>query len=147
MPMSSNASARLRRGIEMTQPAWLSDLLGVQVPAEGASAVANGRQITTVAGIPRSAEFVSAAQEQTRETFGFKWAKRDTFEGSVADHMRTWLVQKYGDVPFAPWFKEHGEHPIILDAGCGAGPTTIELAERVASPPHQIGLGRVQPHR
>ncbi|MEY4091253.1 MAG: hypothetical protein RLZZ496_435, partial [Pseudomonadota bacterium] len=83
----------------MSSPQWVNDLLGAEVPAEGGSVVAHGHKITTVAGIPRSAEFVSAAQEQTRETFGFKWAKRDTFEGSVADHMRTWLVQKYGDVP------------------------------------------------
>ncbi|NBQ40105.1 MAG: class I SAM-dependent methyltransferase [Alphaproteobacteria bacterium] len=124
----------------MSQPQWLSDLLGVQVPAEGASATANGRQITTVAGIPRSAEFVSAAQEQTRETFGFKWAKRDTFEGSVAEHMRTWLVQKYGDVPFAPWFKEHGEHPIILDAGCGAALSGIALFGPVMDHVHYLGV-------
>lgn len=90
----------------MSSPQWLNELLGVNAPTEGASVTAHGHRITTVAGIPRSAEFVSAAQEQTRETFGFKWAKRDTFEGSVADHMRNWLVQKYGDVPHAPWFSK-----------------------------------------
>ena len=112
----------------MSSPQWVNDLLGAEVPVEGGSVVAHGHTITTVAGIPRSAEFVSAAQEQTRETFGFKWAKRDTFEGSVADHMRTWLVQKYGDVPHAPWFfKDHGPNPIILDAGCGAALSGIAL--------------------
>ena len=112
----------------MSSPQWVNDLLGAEVPAEGGSVIAHGHKITTVAGIPRSAEFVSAAQEQTRETFGFKWAKRDTFEGSVADHMRNWLVQKYGDVPLAPWFfKDHGPNPIILDAGCGAALSGIAL--------------------
>ena len=112
----------------MSSPQWVNELLGADVPAEGGSVIAHGHKITTVAGIPRSAEFVSAAQEQTRETFGFKWAKRDTFEGSVADHMRNWLVQKYGDVPLAPWFfKDHGPNPIILDAGCGAALSGIAL--------------------
>ena len=125
----------------MNSPHWLNDLLGVNAPPEGASVTAHGHMITTVAGIPRSAEFVSAAQEQTRETFGFKWAKRDTFEGSVADHMRNWLVQKYGDVPHAPWFfKDHGPNPIILDAGCGAALSGIALFGPVMDRIHYFGV-------
>ncbi|MBM3637037.1 MAG: class I SAM-dependent methyltransferase [Alphaproteobacteria bacterium] len=125
----------------MSSPQWLDDLLGVSAPTEGASVTAHGHKITTIAGITRSAEFVSAAQEQTRETFGFKWAKRDTFEGSVADHMRNWLVQKYGDVPHAPWFfKDHGPHPIILDAGCGAALSGIALFGPVMDRVRYLGV-------
>lgn len=125
----------------MSSPQWLNDLLGVSAPTEGASVTAHGHKITTIAGIPRSAEFVSAAQEQTRETFGFKWAKRDTFEGSVADHMRNWLVQKYGDVPHAPWFfKDHGPNPIILDAGCGAALSGIALFGPVMDRVRYLGV-------
>jgi len=125
----------------MNASQWVNALLGVDVPGEGESVVAHGHKITTVAGIPRSAEFVSAAQEQTRETFGFKWAKRDTFEGSVADHMRTWLVQKYGDVPHASWFfKDHGPNPIILDAGCGAALSGIALFGPVMDRVRYLGV-------
>jgi arsenite methyltransferase len=125
----------------MSMPHWMNELLGTDVPSEGQSVSAHGHTITTVAGIPRSAEFVSAAQEQTRETFGFKWAKRDTFEGSVADHMRQWLVQKYGDVPHADWFfKDHGEHPVILDAGCGAALSGIALFGPVMDRVRYLGV-------
>jgi SAM-dependent methyltransferase len=87
----------------------------------------HGRQLTMVGGILRADEFLSDAQNQTRETFGFKWAKRDTFEGEVAQNMRRWLVEKYGDVASASWLAEHGENPVLLDAGCGAAVSGIAL--------------------
>jgi SAM-dependent methyltransferase len=104
-------------------------MLGVQPAPEGQSVVVRGRALTTVRGIPRAAEFVSAAQEQTRETFGFKWAKRDAFEGGVTSYMRTWLPEKYGEVVNAGWFEEHGPSPIVLDAGCGAAMSGLALFE------------------
>jgi SAM-dependent methyltransferase len=112
----------------MATPNWMSELVGGPVPEEAHSATFFGHEVTTISGILRSAEFVSAAQEQTKETFGFKWAKRDTFEGSVADHMRNWLVEKYGDIPRAQWFfGDYGPNPTVLDAGCGAALSGIAL--------------------
>ncbi|WP_416897831.1 MAG: class I SAM-dependent methyltransferase [Minwuia sp.] len=108
-------------------PDWLSEVLGAGLPAAGARAEVNGRSVVADGGILRAEEFVSDAQGQTRETFGFKWQKRETFEGSVAANMRRWLIEKYGDVPNAPWFAEHGEAPVLLDAGCGAALSSIEL--------------------
>jgi SAM-dependent methyltransferase len=116
------------------------DLLG-RVPApEGESIVINGRTLTTIGGIPRTAEFVSAAQSQTREAFGFKWAKRDTFEGGVTSYMRTWLAEKYGDLKTAPWFAEHGRSPLVLDAGCGAAMSGLALFEPVLDRIHYLGV-------
>lgn len=109
------------------QNAWLASLLGTPIPEEGESVETAGRTLTLVRGILRASEYVSEAQSQTRESFGFKWAKRDTFEGGVATYMRQWLVEKYGDVPNAPWFAEHGEHPVVLDAGCGAALSALAL--------------------
>lgn len=68
---------------------------------------ANGRKVIADNGVLRAIELVSDAQSQTRETFGFKWQKRDTFEGGVARYRR-WLLEKYGDIPGAAWFGEYG---------------------------------------
>ncbi len=66
---------------------------------------------------------VSESQHQTDEAFGFKWAKRDTYESEVSKaNMRRWLLERYcaGDASrLNAWLA--GERKIILDAGCGAG--------------------------
>lgn len=65
----------------------------------------------------------SDTQSQTRDTFGFKWAKRDTYENpAMQAHMTEWLFEKYcgGDSKVLDeWLK--GGSKKILDAGCGAG--------------------------
>ena len=65
----------------------------------------------------------STEQSQTREAFGFKWAKRDTYESSaVAAKMKSWLFERYcgGDSGLLSTWLEGGRK-IILDAGCGSG--------------------------
>ena len=68
------------------------------------------------------ADSVSAEQGQTRDAFGFKWAKRDTYEASaVQDMTRTWLMNRYCQgrpAQLDDWLA--GSRKIILDAGCGA---------------------------
>lgn len=65
----------------------------------------------------------SATQTQTRDTFGFKWARRDTYESdSMKDASRAWLLERYcsGEPnQLSSWLA--GGRKIILDAGCGAG--------------------------
>jgi len=68
---------------------------------------------------------LSKNQMQTRDTFGFKWAKRDTY-GSDALQTRTrkWLFDRYcgGKVDELDQILEtrSGKRKIILDAGCGS---------------------------
>lgn len=41
---------------------------------------------------------ISQAQQQTEETFGFKWKKRDTYESpAVQQEWKRWLLEKYFD--------------------------------------------------
>ena len=116
------------------QPEWIWPLFGCEnVPDEGAKLTCNGRGLVVVRGIPRSQELVSSAQAQTRETFVFKWAKRDTFEGGVARYMKQWLQEKYGDMATAGWLDEHGPLPLVLDAGCGASMSGLAYFEPVLS--------------
>jgi arsenite methyltransferase len=123
----------------MTGPSWLADLLGAQLPAEGGTMSVRGRTLTMIDGILRSQEFVSAAQDQTRDTFGFKWAKRETFEGAPLTFLRQWLIEKYGNVAGAPWLFATGPNPILLDAGCGAAMSALALFEPVLDRVRYLG--------
>lgn len=107
---------------------WLEETLGVDGLNEGTSLTLEGRPFEVRGGIVRAQSLVSNAQAQTSETFGFKWAKRDTFESeAMLGRMRAWLIERYGDVEHASWWVDHGDLPLVLDAGCGAGFSALEL--------------------
>lgn len=65
----------------------------------------------------------SDQQQQTSDAFGFKWARRESYESAAfQDAIREWLVQRYcgGDASLVgQWLSGGGK--LILDAGCGAG--------------------------
>lgn len=71
----------------------------------------------------------SSGQDQTKQAFGFKWAKRNTYESqAVQENARRWLAERYcgGDLArIDHWFA--GERKILLDAGCGAGFSALLL--------------------
>jgi arsenite methyltransferase len=73
-------------------------------------------------GIPRFAGSADAGQQQVGESFGFKWAKRDTFESEASlARAAAWLAERYGFGSvdeMRSWFSGRGS---VLDAGCGAG--------------------------
>jgi arsenite methyltransferase len=74
------------------------------------------------------ATMVSNAQRQTASAFGFQWQKTDAFDSpEMLARCRAWLIERYGDVANAPWWAEYGPRPKVLDAGCGAGLSAIEL--------------------
>lgn len=109
-------------------PPWVADVLGVRQLAEGSEFSMGDQSFVVRDGLPRSSKLVSAAQAQTRETFGFKWKKVDSFDSPASlARMREWLIERYGDIAAAPWLAEHGEQPLLIDAGCGAGMSGLEL--------------------
>ena len=65
----------------------------------------------------------STTQEQTKDAFSFKWAKRDTYESdAVKANAKEWLYNRYcsGDpAQLDEWLA--GGRKIVLDAGCGSG--------------------------
>jgi arsenite methyltransferase len=79
-----------------------------------------------ISGEARAARY-SAAQEQTKDAFDFKWAKRDTYESLAAQaSFQKWLRERYCDndpSKLDQWLGKGGK--LILDAGCGAGYTAI----------------------
>jgi SAM-dependent methyltransferase len=70
-----------------------------------------------------SDQIYSEAQQQTKDTFGFKWAKRATYESeAMMEAAKKWLFERYCDGDpqrLADWLS--GRRKIILDAGCGSG--------------------------
>jgi SAM-dependent methyltransferase len=122
-------------------PQWLFDLLGIPRLEEGAIAEAGGVSLELREGILRGHSLISAKQSQTSDTFAFKWAQRDSFESEhMRGRMREWLIERYGDVEAASWWDEYGEAPILLDAGCGAGFSGLELFGERLRHVHYIGM-------
>jgi SAM-dependent methyltransferase len=124
-----------------TQPIWLKDLLSLsRVPSEGETIVVRGLQMVMRDGILRSESVVSESQGQTEKTFGFKWHQRETFErDGLLAKVRAWLIERYGDLAKAGWMKDYGDHPLILDAGCGAAMSALELFGNVLERAHYLG--------
>lgn len=110
------------------------------MPREGGAIELQGRKFVLSCGVLRSREPLSEAQGQTGRIFAYKWAQRDTFELGPSRHMRSWLIEKYGDVCSAGWFAEHGDNPLLLDAGCGAAMSAIALFEPVLRRVRYLGV-------
>jgi SAM-dependent methyltransferase len=76
-----------------------------------------------------------ANQRQTADAFGFKWARRDTYESEAMkrNHL-AWMVERYlgGDAAAIDAMLAGGRKT-ILDAGCGAAYSALLLfGERLA---------------
>lgn len=111
----------------MQQPDWFIKLLGLSgPPQDGDSLTINDKKLIFTDGVFRHHALISAAQKQTEDTFGYKWSRRETFESSLPEQMRRWLIEKYGDLS-SNWFTAHQPNPIILDAGCGAALSGLAL--------------------
>ena len=129
--MTSRMSSRACTPSEHIAPDgndWFPAYLGVALPPEGGDVKIRDCAFTMQEGILRAQSVASGAQQQTEETFGFKWKQRHTFESEASlTRMREWLQERYGDVARASWLNEYGDRPLIVDAGCGAGMSAIEL--------------------
>lgn len=107
---------------------WLAELVGVKLPTEGGEVAVRGRRLVMRGGVLRAAGQASAAQQQTEKAFGYLWGRRETYDTQAGlRRVREWLVERYGDLSQAAWWREHGERPLLLDAGCGGGVSALEL--------------------
>jgi arsenite methyltransferase len=50
------------------------------------------------------------------------------------------LIERYGDVAEAEWWSEYGERPLVLDAGCGAALSALELLGPIISDLRYVGV-------
>lgn len=137
MPMSPMPSLHS----DVSLPEWLWRYLGLAAPEESAEWLQGGQPFVMQRGIPRSRALVSSAQEQTEQVFGFKWQKRDTFDRPevLAAH-RAWMVQRYGDPLSFAWLDQYSEPPLLIDAGCGASWSGLELFQPVLPRLRYLGV-------
>jgi arsenite methyltransferase len=93
--------------------------------ADAALRSEGGRTYPIVDDIPRFTGAGDAGQDQTRESFGFKWTKRDSFgSDAMSRELHAWLLDRYGfesGEAMRAFFASKGR---TLDAGCGAGVAT-----------------------
>lgn len=78
---------------------------------------------------PGRTDPATESQAQTREAFGFKWGKRDSYESeAVQARAREWLLERYCDGdPGKLQQRLGGGRKVILDAGCGSGYSALAL--------------------
>lgn len=101
---------------------------GTESLFEGMRAIIGGTTYTFSEGILRQERLCREEQEQTKEAFGFKWKKRDTYESpSVKRAHREWLLKRYfGGESSEIASLLHGREN-FLDAGCGSGFSSLLL--------------------
>lgn len=120
---------------------WLAELLGGPLPDEGNEMKVRGQSLIMRKGILRASTAKSSAQAQTESVFGYKWARRDTYDSAESlKRMREWLVQRYGQPTREPWWNEYGERPLVLDAGCGSSMSALELFEGAFNRMRYVGV-------
>jgi arsenite methyltransferase len=119
---------------------WQQLLTGRELK-EGDSVQVNGAEYAFRGGILRQREVYSAEQEQTREAFGFKWEKRDTYESpAFQESVQKWLIERYlqGDPErLDEYFPSEAR---VLDAGCGAGNAAMLLLGEVLNRVRYLGV-------
>jgi arsenite methyltransferase len=122
-------------------PGWLYDALGVAPIREGEIVAVHGTEYVMADGILRERRVASDRQAQTSDAFGFKWHQRATFESEASlGRIREWLTERYGPVGSADWWSEYPREPLMLDAGCGAAASALELFEDALPRVHYLGI-------
>ncbi len=126
----------------MTIPSWLLAILGLDaVLRDGTSVVVRDRTLIMHEGILRAPVVQSASQRQTEESFAYKWAQRSTFESpAFLARVRQWLEQRYGRMDQVSWLPDDGSKALVLDAGCGAAASALELFEPVLDRISYLGV-------
>ncbi|MBO6769762.1 MULTISPECIES: class I SAM-dependent methyltransferase [unclassified Thalassospira] len=120
---------------------WYSRLLHLAASIqEGERKQINGVDMVMARGLLRNPSVASVSQKQTESVFGYKWKKRETFEGGLPARMREWLIEKYGDVPNTKYFKDYGDQVVVLDAGCGAALSALALFEPALKRMRYVGV-------
>ncbi len=110
-------------------PDWACELLGLKQPPQSGKVLVLGQNTYLFeGGVLRNKAYLPDADRQVQGTFGYKWKRRDTFESpAVREANRLWLVERYGDMAKTDWIAKAEHAPIVLDAGCGAAFSAVEL--------------------
>ena len=125
--MSSTRSDTFRNEFGQ-QSEWLEELLATEIPNDGQEMFCQGMEFRLEGRIPTAVGLLSTSQTQTSNSFGYQWQREELFDKKeVLAQVRSWLIERYGEIEEAGWWCEYGDNPVLLDAGCGAAISVIEL--------------------
>lgn len=89
---------------------------------ETGTLVSGSRAFEIRDSIPRFTELADEGQAQTRDAFGFKWARRDTYDSAASRaRVAAWCIERYGFSSVDAWATHFDGFSRILDVGCGSG--------------------------
>jgi arsenite methyltransferase len=95
---------------------WLYSIINVNPLKEGDQTNIGGNTFVLSGGVLRSISAISSAQQQTSDTFGFKWQQVHTYTSDAYEtQVRDWLLSRYGNAA-----DDLLNGQVMLDAGCGA---------------------------
>jgi arsenite methyltransferase len=118
----------------------LARLLGQPLPTDGETIDVCGQTFIMQGGLLRSTRLATRSQQQTADSFGFKWKRRSSYENPLMlEAIRTWLFERYGDPASMNWLFTPSKDKIFLDAGCGSGLSALELFGDRLNTVHYIG--------
>ncbi len=102
---------------------------------------ASGSTYRVSNGIPRFVGAADEAETQVAESFGFKWAQRETYASATFQQWyRSWLMTRYGfadEQAMASFFGAAGH---ILEVGCGSGLSAALTLSGHRAEQHWVGL-------
>lgn len=122
-------------------PAWFWPLVGSAAVGEGARLENCGVPLVMAGGLLRDEDCHDAGQTQTREAFGYKWQREDSYGSpAMVEFSRNWLEGRYAALWAHPAADLSGAHrPLMLDAGCGSAYSAGILLERRFSKLRYVG--------
>lgn len=85
---------------------------------------------------------ISKHQKQTRDAFGFKWSKRESYESKAfAKAQKQWLIERYlnNDPKLLDFWLRNGNN-IIVDVGCGSGWSGLIFFEKYLKDNDYLGV-------
>lgn len=128
---TSNVSATSHQVL----PKWFENILNIETITQINKAPNN----LIYNDILRIDSIISPEQLQTKDTFGYKWSKKDTYESEqLLSRVREWLHERYGEP--SQYISSFSTKPIVLDAGCGAGMSATEYWKNSFSKIHYLGV-------
>jgi ubiquinone/menaquinone biosynthesis C-methylase UbiE len=84
-----------------------------------------------IRNILREKAIYSRSQSQTKDAFGFKWARRDTYDSTaILENHRKWMVERYLDGKPELLDQWIADGATVLDAGCGSSYSGLLFFER-----------------
>ena len=129
---------KVKMTIKHNQPKWFWEFLKTNEPKENEIIKFKDSKFKIKNSIPRFINKNSENQQQTSDTFGYKWKKRDTFENNVNKHMEFWLNERYGEIKEC-FLKQFNHKPYVLDAGCGGGMSGMLFFKNIMKDIYYVG--------